>query len=111
MNVYTYEYMSVSIFLSISISPYLPIYLFMCSVCVGMLVHNKMSKGDTGYPTVTLHLISSRQGLSLNLELVWQPAGPRDLYASVSHSTGITSTRGQTWLLQGCWVSELSSSC
>jgi len=38
---------------NLSIS-HLPIYLFMSSVCVGMLVHSQMSGGDTGHPAVTV---------------------------------------------------------
>lgn len=44
------------------------------------------ARGDTGRSSVTPYPSPLRQGLSLSLELAWQPASPSNPPASVSHS-------------------------
>lgn len=59
---------------------------------------------DIWCPAVTLHLISLRHSLSLNLELGWQSGSPSGSPVSALHSAGTTGVHATMWaFLRGFW--------
>lgn len=97
-----------SVFLSSSFS----LSFYLCVHPNACRVPTHVRKPEEGIRCPLSHLSSLRQGLSLILELGWQPASPSAPPVPSPHSTRVIGVHvaGLTFL-RGCWEFKLGSLC